>query len=29
MSDNSAGFVVEAGNVGQHYYYWHYVQQPD
>ncbi len=25
---NSEGFVVEAGNVGQHYYSWRYVQNP-
>jgi hypothetical protein len=26
---NDDGFVVEAGNVGQHYYHWRYVQAPD
>jgi predicted outer membrane repeat protein len=26
---NDPGFVVEAGNVGQHYFTWRYVQQPD
>lgn len=26
---NDEGFVVEAGNVGQHYYYWRYVQAVD
>lgn len=26
---NPDGFVVEAGNVGQHYYTWRYIQQPD
>ena len=26
---NSPGFVVEAGNVGQHYYTWRYIQAPD
>jgi predicted outer membrane repeat protein len=26
---NSPGFVVEAGNVGQHYYFWRYIQAPD
>jgi parallel beta-helix repeat protein len=26
---NDSGFVVEAGNVGQHYFTWRYVQQPD
>jgi hypothetical protein len=26
---NPTGFVVEAGNVGQHYYHWRYIQAPD
>ncbi len=26
---NSQGFLVEAGNVGQHYYFWRYIQAPD
>ncbi len=26
---NPEGFVVEAGNVGQHYYDWRYIQAPD
>ena len=26
---NPDGYVVEAGNVGQHYYAWRYIQEPD
>src|SRR5690606_16019474 len=26
---NGAGWQVEAGNVGQHYYHWRYVQVPE
>jgi hypothetical protein len=26
--DNPAGWQVEAGNVGQHYYRWRYGEQP-
>ena len=26
---NPEGFIVEAGNVGQHYYDWRYIQAPD